>query len=81
MLYSIYHMTLKLILKNWNFWAANVHFFNFFTQRYNGRRNATLQNLQTTSDLSILLQGVISRLIWVPLFDTVHLKNEKKTNM
>ena len=59
MLYSIYHMTLKLPLKI-AFLAWKHQGLPSFTQRYNGCHYAMLLNLLTTSGLSILLHGVIS---------------------
>ena len=44
MLYSIYHMTLKLIRKS-HFLPENIKILPSLTQRYNGRHNVTLQNL------------------------------------
>ena len=40
MLDSIYHMTLKLIIKI-AFWRENVIFLPSFTQSYNGRHNVS----------------------------------------
>ena len=60
MLDSIYHMTFKLIIKNHIFGNENVKILSSFMQRYNGHLYVTLQNLLTTSGLSISLYGVIT---------------------
>ena len=59
MLDSIYHMTLKLLIKSF-YWRENVKILPSFTQHYNVRHYVMLLNLYTTSGLSILLHGIIS---------------------
>ena len=58
MLYSIYHMTAKLLLNR--VFACKMRIFCHYTRRYYKRNYLALQNLKTTSGLSILKHDVIS---------------------